>query len=83
MLAWQLNPQWEYEPDITKASEVEVSFTAEPDGSTRVDLEHRHFDRHGAGAPQMRAGVDSPEGWGGLAADSRRSRAANSPPDRQ
>ena len=46
--------------------EVEVSFTAEPDGSTRVDLEHRHFDRHGAGAPMLRAGVDSPEGWGGL-----------------
>jgi uncharacterized protein YndB with AHSA1/START domain len=66
VLAWQLNPQWEYEPDMTKASEVEVSFSPEPDGSTRVDLEHRHFDRHGAGAPLMRAGVDSPEGWGGL-----------------
>jgi hypothetical protein len=58
--------KWEYEPDLARASEVEVSFTPEPDGSTRVDLEHRHFDRHGAGAPQMRAGVDSPEGWAGL-----------------
>ena len=38
----------------------------EPDGSTRVDLEHRHFDRHGAAAAQIRAGVDSAEGWGGL-----------------
>ena len=66
VIAWQLNPQWEYESDLSKASEVEVSFTAEPDGSTRVDLEHRHFDRHGAGAPMLRAGVDSPEGWGGL-----------------
>jgi uncharacterized protein YndB with AHSA1/START domain len=66
VLAWQLNPKWEYEPDMAKASEVEISFTPEPDGSTRVDLEHRHFDRHGAGAAQMRAGVDSPEGWGGL-----------------
>ena len=66
VLAWQLNAEWEYEPDMAKASEVEISFTPEPDGSTRVDLEHRYFDRHGAGAPVVRAGVDSPEGWGGL-----------------
>src|SRR4030095_5669155 len=66
VIAWQLSPQWEYEPDIAKASEVEITFSAEPDGSTRVDLEHRHFDRHGAGAELMRRGVDSPGGWGGL-----------------
>jgi uncharacterized protein YndB with AHSA1/START domain len=66
VLAWQLNPQWEHEPDITRASEVEITFSPEPDGSTRVDLEHRHFDRHGAGAELIRRGVDSPEGWGGL-----------------
>jgi uncharacterized protein YndB with AHSA1/START domain len=66
VLAWHLNGEWQYEPDAAKASEVEVSFTREPDGSTRVDLEHRHFDRHGAGGAAIRAGVDSPEGWGGL-----------------
>jgi hypothetical protein len=66
VLAWQLNAQWEYEPDMAQASEVEVSFSPEPDGSTRVVLEHRYFDRHGAGAPLVRSGVDSPEGWGGL-----------------
>lgn len=66
VLAWQLTPQFEPEPDITKASEVEITFSAAPDGSTRVDLEHRHFDRHGAGAELMRRGVDSPGGWGGL-----------------
>jgi hypothetical protein len=66
VLAWQLNPQWEHEPDVARASEVEITFSSEPDGSTRVDLEHRHFDRHGAGAELIRRGVDSPEGWGGL-----------------
>jgi hypothetical protein len=66
VIAWQLNPQWEHEADPAKASEVEITFSAAPDGSTRVDLEHRHFDRHGAGAELMRKGVDSPEGWGGL-----------------
>ena len=66
VLAWQLNAQWEYDPEPGKSSEVEVRFTAEPDGSTRVDLEHRHFERHGAGGAVIRTGVDSPEGWGGL-----------------
>jgi len=66
VIAWHLNPQWEHEPDATKASEVEITFSPEPDGSTRVDLEHRHLDRHGAGADLIRQGVDSPEGWGGL-----------------
>ena len=80
VLAWHLNAAWQYDPDPNKASEVEVRFTPEPDGSTRVDLEHRHFERHGAGGPIVRTGVDSPEGWGSLlqmyaeaAADSARS----------
>ena len=66
VLAWQIGPTWQYEPDLNKASEVEVRFTAEPDGLTRVDLEHRHFERHGEGAGNVRSGVDSPNGWGGL-----------------
>jgi uncharacterized protein YndB with AHSA1/START domain len=45
---------------------VEVRFTPEGDGSTRVDLEHRHFRRHGAGADAMRTAVDGQMGWGEL-----------------
>ena len=66
VLAWQIGPTWQYEPDLNKASEVEVRFTAEPDGLTRVDLEHRHFERHGEGAGNVRSGVDTTNGWGGL-----------------
>jgi uncharacterized protein YndB with AHSA1/START domain len=66
MFAWQINAQWGYEPDLAKSSEVEVRFTPEPDGSTRVDLEHRHFDRMAAGADEMRKGVGGEGGWGGL-----------------
>jgi uncharacterized protein YndB with AHSA1/START domain len=66
VMAWQINPQWKYEPDLAKCSEVEIRFTPEPDGSTRVDLEHRHFQRHGAGGDAMRTQVDSPMGWGDL-----------------
>jgi Activator of Hsp90 ATPase homolog 1-like protein len=66
VMAWQVSPTWQYEPDLTRSSEVEVRFTGERDGSTRVDLEHRHFERHGAGWEQMRAQIDAAGGWGGM-----------------
>jgi len=66
VLAWQIDGKWQYEPDLAKASEVEVRFTPEADGSTRVDLEHRHLSRHGADADAIRTAIGSPNGWGGL-----------------
>jgi uncharacterized protein YndB with AHSA1/START domain len=66
VIAWQITPTWQYEPDLSKSSEVEITFTPEAAGSTRVDLEHRCFERHGAGAPAMKAGVEGPGGWAGL-----------------
>jgi uncharacterized protein YndB with AHSA1/START domain len=66
VFAWKIDPQWKYEPDVAKASEVEVRFTPEPDGSTRVDLEHRHFERHGEGWQTMRTNVDGGMGWDAL-----------------
>ena len=66
VLAWQLNADWQYDPDLARTSEVEVRFTPEPGGGTRVDLEHRHFERHGARGIDIRTGVDSPDGWGSL-----------------
>jgi len=66
VLAWQITHEWGYQPDLAQSSEVEVRFTPTPDGGTRVDLEHRHLERHGAGATSMRTAVDSEGGWGGL-----------------
>ena|SRR5579872_6181155 len=66
VLAWQITPQWKFESDLSKASEVEVSFTPEPGGHTRVDLNHRHWERHGEGAETMRNAVGGDGGWGGL-----------------
>jgi Activator of Hsp90 ATPase homolog 1-like protein len=63
VMAWQITHEWGYEPDITKSSEVEVRFIPIHDGSTRVELEHRNFERHGAGGATMRASVDSTGGW--------------------
>ena len=63
VMAWQVTPTWQYEPELSKSSEVEVRFTPQPDGSTRVDLEHRYFSRHGAGVETMRTAVEGPGGW--------------------
>jgi uncharacterized damage-inducible protein DinB len=64
--AWMLDGEWKYNPDTAQSSEVEVTFTPLDDGSTRVDLEHRHFERHGAAGAQVRTSVGSPNGWGDL-----------------
>jgi uncharacterized protein YndB with AHSA1/START domain len=66
LIAWQITPEWGYEPDLAKSSEVEIRFTPEPGGGTRVDLDHRHFERMGPGGDTMRTGVGGPGGWGSL-----------------
>jgi uncharacterized protein YndB with AHSA1/START domain len=63
VLAWHLDGKWAYDPDPAHASEVEVRFVAEGEDSTRVELEHRHFDRHGPDAPAVRGAVEDPSGW--------------------
>jgi uncharacterized protein YndB with AHSA1/START domain len=62
-LAWHLDANWRFDPDPARASEVEIRFVALGPAQTRVELEHRHFARHGAGAAAVRGGVDSPTGW--------------------
>jgi uncharacterized protein YndB with AHSA1/START domain len=66
VLAWQIDGRWQYEADLAKSSEVEVRFTPEADGATRVDLEHRYLHRHGADEAAVRTGIESPNGWSGL-----------------
>jgi uncharacterized protein YndB with AHSA1/START domain len=61
--SWNIDTQWQIETDPARVSEVHVTFTPQPDGRTRVELEHRHLDRHGPGWEAMRAAVDSPGGW--------------------
>jgi uncharacterized protein YndB with AHSA1/START domain len=63
VIAWHLDGEWHYDPDPAHASEFEVRFHAEDADRTRVELEHRYFERHGQGAPAVRGAVDSPNGW--------------------
>jgi uncharacterized protein YndB with AHSA1/START domain len=64
VIAWHLDSNWQYDPDPAHASEVELRFIPEGPTHTRVELEHRGFERHGAGADGIRDGVDGPQGWG-------------------
>jgi uncharacterized protein YndB with AHSA1/START domain len=63
VMAWKITHQWGFEADPAKASEVEVRFTAVDERKTRVDLEHRYFERMGPGGSAMRTAVESPGGW--------------------
>jgi uncharacterized protein YndB with AHSA1/START domain len=66
VIAWQIDPSWQFDPDLSHASEVEVRFTPDVGGITRVDLEHRHLERHGKDFEKVRVGVAGPGGWSGL-----------------
>ena len=64
VFSWNISPYGQVEPDPSKRSEVEVRFIAEDEQRTRVELEHRHLDRHGDGCEGARDGVAAPDGWG-------------------
>jgi uncharacterized protein YndB with AHSA1/START domain len=67
VVSWDITLQWKHELDHAKASEFEVRFIPEGPDRTRVELEHRHLERHGDGWEAMRDAVGSPNGWqGGL-----------------
>jgi uncharacterized protein YndB with AHSA1/START domain len=67
VVSWDITLQWKREPNIAKTSEFEVRFIPEGPDRTRVELEHRHLERHGDGWEAMRDAVGSPNGWqGGL-----------------
>jgi uncharacterized protein YndB with AHSA1/START domain len=63
VFSWNINPYWQVETDPARRSEVEVRFIAEGPDRTRLELEHRHLDRHGDGWEGVRDGVAAPDGW--------------------
>ena len=63
MFSWDIGPTRQIETDPDHASEVEVRFVAESPERTRVELEHRHIDRHGPGWQAVVDGVDGDAGW--------------------
>jgi uncharacterized protein YndB with AHSA1/START domain len=63
VFSWDINPRWQIESDLDRASEVEVRFVPQGDDRTRVELEHRHLDRQGEGWEGLREGVAGDQGW--------------------
>lgn len=63
VFSWDISPQWRIETDLDRTSEVEVRFVAETPGRTRVELEHRHLDRHAEGWELERDSVAGEGGW--------------------
>lgn len=62
LISWDISPRWTVEPDPAHTSEVEIRFSPESAERTRVELEHRHLDRHGEGW-QGFLNLDSDNGW--------------------
>ncbi|HEX5404611.1 MAG TPA: SRPBCC family protein [Pseudonocardiaceae bacterium] len=63
VFSWDIGPRWQVETDTELTSEVEVRFIAEGADRTRVELEHRHLDRHGPGWRSVSDGIDGEQGW--------------------
>ncbi len=63
VFTWQINGTWQFDPNPEHASEIEARFTADGPNQTTVEVEHRHFDRLGAG----QAIHDTLHGGGGWA----------------
>jgi uncharacterized protein YndB with AHSA1/START domain len=60
--SWEISAEWKSDPRTVFASEVEVRFVPEGSGVTRVELEHRNFERMTApGGEKMRDDVG--RGW--------------------
>ncbi len=64
VVSWEINAAWMADGRAEFASEVDVRFIAESGGATRVELEHRDFERMAEGGEKMRGQVDG--GWPGI-----------------
>lgn len=67
-LSWHVGPghdqpDWVADPDMAKASEVEIRFRAEGASATFIELEHSKIERHGEGAVKLRELFDGPGAW--------------------
>ena len=60
VLSWQITQEWKFDPSFV--TEVEINFVVEGPRKTRVELEHKHIERFGMNAEQMRKTFED-GGW--------------------
>ena len=63
VISWDISTSWQLETDLSRTSEVEVRFVEVGPEQTRVELEHRNLERHGAGWQGYREGLAAEGGW--------------------
>lgn len=63
IVTWQVGVDWAFHPDLVTT--VEVRFTPDTPGHTRVALEHRDLENFGEQAQQMKAIFEAPDAWQG------------------
>ena len=62
VVGWEISSAWKPDARIELASEVEVRFVPVDARTTRIEIEHRDFERMGAeGGEKMRGAVEN--GW--------------------
>lgn len=62
LFTWQINGFFQFDPDPTHASEIEVRFRADYPEQTVVEVEHRHLDRL-EGGETVRSTIEGGGGW--------------------
>jgi uncharacterized protein YndB with AHSA1/START domain len=67
LLSWHLDTTFKFNPDLARASELDICFRALADDKVRIDFEHRYIERHGTGYQQLRDMLDG--GWVGVLAE--------------
>jgi uncharacterized protein YndB with AHSA1/START domain len=65
VVTWQINGQWQFDPEPDHASELDVRFTADGPEQTMVEIEHRHLDRLVNGQA-MHDGISGGGGWSAI-----------------
>jgi uncharacterized protein YndB with AHSA1/START domain len=61
VMSWQITADWTFDPELVTL--VELRFSEQPGGHTRVELEHRELHRYGPDAARMRDVFDQPGAW--------------------
>jgi len=61
VLSWHLDTTFTYQAELSRASELDISFHEMGPRRTRVEFEHRHIERHGEGYEKLRDELDG--GW--------------------
>jgi uncharacterized protein YndB with AHSA1/START domain len=65
-LTWQINSEWDPDPNLEEPATVDIRFIAEGEKVTRVEFEHRGLDGLGPSWERVLRDVSSGTGWSGI-----------------